>query len=182
MPIACPWNVNGVHTRYQNWVITMPTEFLVTSAINRPCWPQRYSCLCYFHSFWLSLVSFSLIRWFYIKIARVYCSRMWANKIMNSPQDTHNGRHSITFLCLRHKKILCQIILYGTYCISPSWLICWVHPLQDVVILGDFNADCSYVDAQLDALPIRTDPTYQWLIDDAADTTVISTTDCAYDR
>nr|XP_056722199.1 deoxyribonuclease-1-like [Euleptes europaea] len=53
---------------------------------------------------------------------------------------------------------------------------------QDVLFLGDFNADCSFV--RSDDWPhirLRTSRDFQWLIPDTADTTV-TTTNCAYDR
>ena len=51
----------------------------------------------------------------------------------------------------------------------------------DLVVLGDFNADCSYTNSQeLWESPLRL-PQYKWLVNDLADTTV-SSTDCAYDR
>lgn len=51
----------------------------------------------------------------------------------------------------------------------------------DLIILGDFNADCSYANSQeLWGSPMRL-PQYNWLVHDLADTTV-SSTDCAYDR
>ena len=51
----------------------------------------------------------------------------------------------------------------------------------DLIILGDFNADCSYANSQeLWESPMRL-PQYNWLVNDLADTTV-SSTDCAYDR
>ncbi|XP_060642720.2 deoxyribonuclease-1-like [Anolis sagrei] len=53
---------------------------------------------------------------------------------------------------------------------------------QDVLLLGDFNAGCSFVRAQDWAhIRLRTDPTFQWLIPDTADTTA-GRSDCAYDR
>tara|TARA_B100000927_G_C16431782_1_gene455890 strand:+ start:286 stop:1251 length:966 start_codon:yes stop_codon:yes gene_type:complete len=51
----------------------------------------------------------------------------------------------------------------------------------DLIILGDFNADCSYANSQeLWESPMRL-PQYNWLVNDLADTTV-SSTHCAYDR
>jgi len=52
----------------------------------------------------------------------------------------------------------------------------------DVLLLGDFNADCSYL-SDSERLDIRLwqDPKFVWWIDDNADTTTKST-DCAYDR
>jgi len=51
----------------------------------------------------------------------------------------------------------------------------------DLIVLGDFNADCSYANSQeLWELELR-GPEFRWLVNDAADTTV-SSTDCAYDR
>jgi len=53
---------------------------------------------------------------------------------------------------------------------------------DDILILGDLNADCSYAsDTELAGLTLRTDPQFTWLIDDEVDTTT-SNTDCAYDR
>ncbi|XP_038077129.1 deoxyribonuclease-1-like [Patiria miniata] len=54
--------------------------------------------------------------------------------------------------------------------------------LQDVMIAGDFNADCSYVSSsKWSNIRLRTESRFAWLISDSADTTV-SSTDCAYDR
>ncbi|XP_071826099.1 deoxyribonuclease-1-like [Apostichopus japonicus] len=53
---------------------------------------------------------------------------------------------------------------------------------SDVIILGDLNADCSYVSSKdWNSISLRQDVRFDWLIPDSADTTV-STTDCAYDR
>ncbi|XP_042294167.1 deoxyribonuclease-1-like isoform X2 [Sceloporus undulatus] len=53
---------------------------------------------------------------------------------------------------------------------------------EDVLFLGDFNADCSFVRAEdWPHIRLRTSGAFQWLIPDASDTTV-SHTDCAYDR
>ena len=52
---------------------------------------------------------------------------------------------------------------------------------SDIVILGDYNADCSYASSEeLWSSPMR-NSNYTWLVPDSADTTV-SSTDCAYDR
>lgn len=52
---------------------------------------------------------------------------------------------------------------------------------RGTVLLGDFNADCSYATpAQLDPLDLR-DPEYTWVVPDDADTNVASSR-CAYDR
>ncbi|XP_037669501.1 deoxyribonuclease-1 [Choloepus didactylus] len=54
--------------------------------------------------------------------------------------------------------------------------------VEDVMLMGDFNAGCSYVTpSQWASIRLRTDPAFQWLIPDSADTTV-SSTHCAYDR
>ncbi|XP_023081470.1 deoxyribonuclease-1 isoform X2 [Piliocolobus tephrosceles] len=54
--------------------------------------------------------------------------------------------------------------------------------LEDVMLMGDFNAGCSYVKpSQWPSIRLRTSPTFQWLIPDTADTTATST-HCAYDR
>ena len=52
--------------------------------------------------------------------------------------------------------------------------------LVDVLVVGDFNADCTYV-ADPESLDLFTEPTNDWLIPFDADTTV-SATDCAYDH
>ncbi|CAI5674259.1 unnamed protein product [Oreochromis niloticus] len=53
---------------------------------------------------------------------------------------------------------------------------------NDIVLLGDFNAGCSYVSRSAwQQIRIFTDKTFHWLITDAADTTV-SQTACPYDR
>jgi len=52
----------------------------------------------------------------------------------------------------------------------------------NVFLLGDMNADCSYVpDGVYDQLNFTTDSRFLWLIDKLQDTTV-SGTHCAYDR
>jgi len=53
---------------------------------------------------------------------------------------------------------------------------------DDVIIMGDLNADCSYVsNSKWETIPLKNDPNYHWLIGDDVDTTVSATT-CAYDR
>ncbi|XP_047636636.1 deoxyribonuclease-1 isoform X1 [Phacochoerus africanus] len=54
--------------------------------------------------------------------------------------------------------------------------------LEDIMLMGDFNAGCSYVTAShWSSIRLRESPPFQWLIPDTADTTV-SSTHCAYDR
>lgn len=49
--------------------------------------------------------------------------------------------------------------------------------------MGDFNAGCSYVPKKAwKNIRLRTDPGFVWLIGDEEDTTVKSSTKCAYDR
>ncbi|KAJ8034102.1 Deoxyribonuclease-1 [Holothuria leucospilota] len=53
---------------------------------------------------------------------------------------------------------------------------------SNVVMMGDFNADCSYVGSgDWSSISLWTDSRFNWLIDNYADTTVKST-NCAYDR
>nr|XP_021522898.1 LOW QUALITY PROTEIN: deoxyribonuclease-1-like 2 [Aotus nancymaae] len=53
---------------------------------------------------------------------------------------------------------------------------------DDLLFLGDFNADCSYVRAQdWSAIRLRSSEIFKWLIPDSADTTV-GNSECAYDR
>uniref|UniRef100_A0A8C3SNY5 Uncharacterized protein n=1 Tax=Chelydra serpentina TaxID=8475 RepID=A0A8C3SNY5_CHESE len=55
--------------------------------------------------------------------------------------------------------------------------------IQDVMFLGDFNADCGYVaKKRWGQIRLRREPSFHWLIGDAADTTVRNSTRCAYDR
>ena len=54
--------------------------------------------------------------------------------------------------------------------------------VDDIILLGDLNADCSYVpNYKWAEIPIKSDSNYDWLIPDGYDTTV-SNSDCAYDR
>ncbi|NXV96269.1 DNAS1 protein, partial [Calonectris borealis] len=54
---------------------------------------------------------------------------------------------------------------------------------NNILLLGDFNADCSYVtSAQWPSIRLRSLDACEWLIPDSADTTVATSTDCAYDR
>lgn len=55
--------------------------------------------------------------------------------------------------------------------------------LQDVILLGDFNADCaSLTKKRLDDLVLRTQAGFHWAIADGVDTTVRASTHCTYDR
>ncbi|XP_040050107.2 deoxyribonuclease I-like 1-like isoform X1 [Gasterosteus aculeatus] len=55
--------------------------------------------------------------------------------------------------------------------------------IDNVVILGDLNAGCSYVTIKgWRAVRLRSDPKFHWLIGDEQDTTVREKTHCAYDR
>jgi endonuclease/exonuclease/phosphatase family metal-dependent hydrolase len=51
----------------------------------------------------------------------------------------------------------------------------------DFILLGDMNADCSYLSASEAASLALRNSSFTWLVPDDADTTVKST-DCAYDR
>lgn len=54
---------------------------------------------------------------------------------------------------------------------------------QNFIFMGDFNAGCSYVPKKAwKNIRLRTDPGFVWLIGDEEDTTVKSSTKCAYDR
>ncbi|XP_067407255.1 deoxyribonuclease-1-like 2 [Emydura macquarii macquarii] len=53
---------------------------------------------------------------------------------------------------------------------------------DNIMFLGDFNADCSYVRKKdWASIRLRTSEVFEWLIPDSADTTV-GKSDCAYDR
>ncbi|XP_068180877.1 deoxyribonuclease I-like 1-like [Antennarius striatus] len=54
---------------------------------------------------------------------------------------------------------------------------------DNIMILGDLNAGCSYVTIKgWRTLRLRSDPKFHWLIGDEQDTTVREKTHCAYDR
>ncbi|XP_078517998.1 deoxyribonuclease gamma-like [Lissotriton helveticus] len=54
---------------------------------------------------------------------------------------------------------------------------------QRVMILGDFNAEGSYVSKKkMKNIRLREDTSFHWLICDDQDTTASKTTDCSYDR
>lgn len=56
------------------------------------------------------------------------------------------------------------------------------RPPQDLLFLGDFNADCNYVrERDWPSVRLRSSEVFKWLIPDSADTTV-GNSDCAYDR
>nr|XP_038042976.1 deoxyribonuclease-1-like 2 [Anas platyrhynchos] len=53
---------------------------------------------------------------------------------------------------------------------------------DNIVFLGDFNADCAYVKpSDWASIRLRTSDVFKWLIPDSSDTTV-GKSDCAYDR
>uniref|UniRef100_A0A8C6QF12 Deoxyribonuclease n=1 Tax=Nannospalax galili TaxID=1026970 RepID=A0A8C6QF12_NANGA len=53
---------------------------------------------------------------------------------------------------------------------------------DDMLFLGDFNADCNYVRVHdWASIRLRSSEIFKWLIPDSADTTV-GNSDCAYDR
>ncbi|XP_075292445.1 deoxyribonuclease-1-like 2 [Opisthocomus hoazin] len=53
---------------------------------------------------------------------------------------------------------------------------------DNIMFLGDFNADCAYVQlSDWSAIRLRTSDIFKWLLPDSADTTV-GKSDCAYDR
>ncbi|KAM4722772.1 deoxyribonuclease gamma-like [Rhinophrynus dorsalis] len=54
---------------------------------------------------------------------------------------------------------------------------------QNIMVLGDFNADGAYVSKKkMKTIRLRTDTDFHWLIDDDKDTTASNKTDCSYDR
>jgi len=54
--------------------------------------------------------------------------------------------------------------------------------IDDVIIMGDFNAGCNYVDSDdWSNIRLATDKRFYWLIDNSKDTTTKGT-DCPYDR
>ncbi|NWW47560.1 DNSL2 protein, partial [Pedionomus torquatus] len=67
--------------------------------------------------------------------------------------------------------------LYDVYlAIIDKWGI------DNIMFLGDFNADCDYVQpSDWSSIRLRTSDVFKWLIPDGTDTTV-GRSDCAYDR
>jgi hypothetical protein len=51
---------------------------------------------------------------------------------------------------------------------------------KDVILLGDLNADCSYL-RESAKIKLRS-PNFIWVVDNSEDTTVRDSTNCAYDR
>ncbi|XP_043567507.1 deoxyribonuclease-1 [Chiloscyllium plagiosum] len=90
---------------------------------------------------------------------------------------------------------ICDFIIIPQHT-SPSSAVKEIDALYDVfldaktklgtdnmLIMGDLNADCSYVKPSDWAyIRLRKDNQFQWLIPDSADTTSAITTNCAYDR
>lgn len=65
---------------------------------------------------------------------------------------------------------------------SPAATSPPILPLQNIMFLGDFNADCAYVQpSDWSAIRLHTSDVFKWLLPDSADTTV-GKSDCAYDR
>ena len=53
--------------------------------------------------------------------------------------------------------------------------------MVDIIVLGDFNADCGYASTyELNQLTSK--PRHLWVVPDSADTTFSENTHCAYDR
>lgn len=61
-----------------------------------------------------------------------------------------------------------------------EWLLETRPEERDIVVLGDLNADCDYLDEDGEDVPLR-DEAWVWAIHDAWDTTT-GATDCTYDR
>ncbi|XP_051864970.1 deoxyribonuclease gamma-like isoform X3 [Pristis pectinata] len=54
---------------------------------------------------------------------------------------------------------------------------------ENIMILGDLNAGCSYIPPSAwSRIRLRTEPGFHWLIGDSEDTTVCESTSCPYDR
>ncbi|CAJ0935730.1 unnamed protein product [Ranitomeya imitator] len=68
--------------------------------------------------------------------------------------------------------------LYDVYLdVRQKWKV------ENFLFMGDFNADCSYVPKKYwKNIRLRTNQEFTWLIEDNVDTTVKSSTNCAYDR
>ncbi|KAM8930336.1 deoxyribonuclease gamma-like isoform 2-T2 [Pelodytes ibericus] len=68
--------------------------------------------------------------------------------------------------------------LYDVYLhIKEKWAT------QNIMLLGDFNADGAYVSSKkMKTIRLRTDETLHWLIQDDIDTTATNSTDFSYDR
>jgi len=57
-----------------------------------------------------------------------------------------------------------------------------IPTLPDAILLGDFNAGCSYVvQGEFEQIRLYNQSRFHWLISDHADTTT-KTTSCPYDR
>ncbi|XP_052050499.1 deoxyribonuclease-1-like 2 isoform X2 [Apodemus sylvaticus] len=79
--------------------------------------------------------------------------------------------------CAPHQAVAEIDALYDVYLdVIDKW------NTNDMLFLGDFNADCKYVKAHdWPSIRLRSSEVFKWLIPDSADTTV-GNSDCAYDR
>ncbi|KAM9222705.1 deoxyribonuclease-1-like 2 [Leptosomus discolor] len=107
------------------------------------------------------------------------------------PQDVFSREPFILRISAPHTKEFVLVPLHS----APHDAVAEIDALYDVYLaivskwgtdnimfLGDFNADCAYVQpSDWSAIRLRTSDIFKWLIPDGADTTV-GRSDCAYDR
>lgn len=115
------------------------------------------------------------------------CERLYSDPSAHFPRISCSGAKCSLWRGGRCPRSLEQWCIYSLqvkiiYLVEKHTLRLTLLSLQDIVLLGDFNAGCSYVSgSDWQQIRIFTDKTFHWLITDAADTTV-SQTVCPYDR
>ena len=89
---------------------------------------------------------------------------------------THTYTHIHTHTCTHVYSELNALV--GVYDKAVSYF----GSNQNGIILGDFNAGCSYLNrAKESQLSLKNDPRFKWLIERDVKTT-LGSSDCAYDR
>lgn len=118
------------------------------------------------------------------------------NLVSNSGQNITDNFEREPYIVMFESSttVLKRFVLAGLH-ISPSKAVSELQALEgvfedirarlntsEIMLMGDFNADCSYVpNYKWENIPIKIDPSYTWWIEDDVDTTV-GNTYCAYDR
>ncbi|NWR81344.1 DNSL2 protein, partial [Centropus unirufus] len=109
------------------------------------------------------------------------------------PQDVFSREPFILRVSAPHSKVE-QFVLVPLHS-APHDAVAEIDALYDVYLaivskwgtdnimfLGDFNADCAYVQpSDWPAIRLRSSELFKWLLPDSSDTTV-GKSDCAYDR
>ncbi|GCB70666.1 hypothetical protein scyTo_0005745 [Scyliorhinus torazame] len=121
-------------------------------------------------------------------------SYLYNDDSKNTGQDIFNREPFLVKFYSRYS-VIHEFVIMPMHT-SPSAAVKEIDALYDVfldakkklgtdnmLIMGDLNADCSYVKpTDWPHIRLRKDTQFQWLIPDTADTTTTISTKCAYDR